>query len=205
MQNKLKVGKLDEKDVFRYILVFLRLWGVRGKIENYEVAKELADVINNVIPKLEKLRDKSLLTIDFDDYEEDIKTIYTKINDVKKIGATATSKTLHLLNPNLFVMWDQNIRSEWNKCLGKKNFKEFEENIGYITETATGYVRFMRLMQKVGNEFLKRYMKERGIQDRNKAEEMLSKEYCGKSIAKLLDEYCWLIATGRIKNIKDAC
>jgi len=27
MQNKLKVGKLNEKDVFRYILVFLRLWG----------------------------------------------------------------------------------------------------------------------------------------------------------------------------------
>lgn len=174
---------------------------MKSDIENYEVAEKLTNAINDIIPELERLRDKSLLTIEFDKYERNIKAIYTKIDEVKGIGATATSKILHLLNPDLFVMWDQNIRSEWNRCLDEKNFKEFKENIGRITETATSYVRFMQLMQKVGNEFLEEYMKERGIQDRNKAEEMLSKEYCGKSIVKLLDEYNWLIATGRVRNL----
>ncbi|MEM2111374.1 MAG: hypothetical protein QXX08_05800 [Candidatus Bathyarchaeia archaeon] len=58
-----------------------------------------------------KLRGKSLLGINFDDKKtvDAIKEAYNSAK-AKYIGAGAISKVLHLLNPELFVMWDGDIR-----------------------------------------------------------------------------------------------
>jgi len=42
-----------------------------------------------------------------------------KVKKVKKVNPTATSKILHSCCPDLFVMWDANIRARYHKYNGE--------------------------------------------------------------------------------------
>ena len=54
-----------------------------------------------------------------------------------RFAATATSKLLHLLQPNFFVMWD------------KKILDHYRTNNPQICDKGTGYCAFLRSMQEI--------------------------------------------------------
>ncbi len=136
---------------------------------------QLGHVLRNLEPHLETLRKKSFLHIRFDDKEisKNIKEAYEDLNNVKHVGATAVSKILHLMNPEIFVMWDEKICDMYN-----------------VKGSANGYLEFLEKNQRL----LK------GIFTEKECAKLRSK-FGNKTLAKLIDEFNWYIANEEIREI----
>ena len=175
------LNKLNEEEVKEIIAAFLILWGRMGRtVDRKDMNwKELINQLRNLCSKdfFKKLKNKSLLSIDESDGDA-IKRAYNSIR-VKYIGPTAKSKILHLLNPKVFVMWDEAIRKKYK-----------------VKGTATGYLKFLRRMKKELEEALgekRKWDEEKIVKEicKNLSTEELRKECTRKTLAKLIDEYNW--------------
>lgn len=108
---------LTVDDVRGIFIDFLNKWGCR--LRNYDnvTATNLRNCIVGIHPELSRIRDFSILDFDFDVNEnrERIDHVFNKFwfygsEIAKNYGPTCASKTLHIINPDLFVMWDDAIR-----------------------------------------------------------------------------------------------
>jgi hypothetical protein len=187
------LNKLETKEHVKGIIkIFLIQWGMMGGTVNRKDLdwEQLAKQIRSSKEAFRKLQGKSLLDIDLDDegVKDAIKRTYEAAK-IKHIGPTAISKILHLLNPEIYVMWDEEIRKKY-----KKKYK--------ITKNAEGYLNFLNRMQVEVKEALGERAKEKGCSEREIAEEIcrelpskkLGQEYSRKTLAKLVDEYNWWFA-----------
>src|SRR3972149_10565048 len=107
-------------DEARHLLVqFLNDWGCR--LRNYDdvTASKLKDCVIAVHSDLLSFQNYSILDFDVEDRGNNQKIInlFNKFwtfsggsQIARNFGSTATSKTLHIVNPNLFTMWDDEIR-----------------------------------------------------------------------------------------------
>ncbi|MEM2179118.1 MAG: hypothetical protein QXI49_07555 [Candidatus Methanomethylicaceae archaeon] len=147
--------------------------------------EQLTKQLHNYKEAFQKLLNKSLLNINFDNEEikNAIKKVYNSVK-IKHIGATAISKILHLLNPELFVMWDDDIRKKYKVAGNEKGYLEFlklvKREIEEVIEDKAKKIRCSK------EEIIKRICQELPS---NK----LGKEYKRKSLAKLIDEYNWWV------------
>lgn len=80
---------------FRYILTRFDLAAFRRTIQDTE-------------PIFQRLKHYRFQTADFDKLAEDIKSVYSKFKTL--VGQTGAAKMLHFKLPELFVMWDTDIR-----------------------------------------------------------------------------------------------
>jgi hypothetical protein len=88
------------------------------------------DTIMLVNPLFEALKPHSFETANFDLLADDIRSIYSQLKPfVKQTGA---SKIMHFKHPNLFVMWDKDIRSYYHVP---------------TASSAQNYLDFLRLMR----------------------------------------------------------
>jgi hypothetical protein len=94
-----------------------------------------------------------------------------RAGDVHSMGDAAASKTLHLLQPRLFVMWDKEIRRSAPE--------------GYGAYLAEMHRLALRLAEQAPTEDVESYL-----------QELLGYE-TKKTLAKYLDEYNWFEAVGR--------
>jgi len=137
-----------------------------------------------IFPIIKKCSDESIVTINFTPAtSKDIKEIFDKLCYItrKKFGKqkpefTDTSKLLHGILPDLFVMWDNNIR---------KALTEDERNGECYS------FRFLPNMQKMAKNILDTYIDEKGGDYRSSSKN-ISSLADGYSISKLLDEYNYL-------------
>ncbi|MCD6219244.1 hypothetical protein J7K43_02530 [Candidatus Calescamantes bacterium] len=115
-------------------LLILSTWnfaGFRYVLTSFDMNK-FRRTISEINPIFEKLKNEKFETADFDKLKGDISFIYNKLNElVKQTGAT---KIMYFKNPNLFVMWDINIRKMWN--------------IPQTHTTAEDYINFLKLMKQ---------------------------------------------------------
>lgn len=163
---------------------FLNKWGCRLATNNHEViAKHIIGVTRAIHEDLESLEELKLIDLDFESYGDAIKNCYQTMSSLVGSGFshTAVSKLLHMINPELFVMWDGPMR------------KGYKEDCT-ITEDADGYFKYMKKMreglQKVSQSFLITY--------EGCPAEFLSKKLeikTTKTIVKHLDEYNWITIT----------
>lgn len=125
---------LKEEHLEQIIKIFLIQWGMMGRTVNRKELewKKLHKQLRDSKEVFKKLHNKSLLEINLDDEEmaKSIKEAYSLMK-IKYIGPTAISKILHLFNPEIFVMWDEEIR---------KLYK--------VKGTANGYLEFLKKMKK---------------------------------------------------------
>ncbi|WP_456472867.1 hypothetical protein [Methanocaldococcus sp.] len=165
------------------IVRFLELWRVRNPPREPRDIKKLVNVIksNSVQRYLNILKGKSLTTLNIDKYKKPIEYLYTELQNIKGVGPTAVTKILHLLNPHVFVMWDEKIRTHY----GIKN-----EN-----PTSEDYIKFMKKMKCLALKFLKYYARDNNIKNLEYAERKISKHHRNKPLSKLIDEYNWLTIT----------
>ena len=79
-------------------------------------------------------------TVDLSNNEitDKIKLIYSSLSQFEGIKYVGATKIMHLLRPNFFVMWDTKIIKNYQK----------ETLRGYINTSPSGYVNFMKEMQK---------------------------------------------------------
>jgi hypothetical protein len=94
--------------------------------------KKLEGLVEELTPFFDKFTNKNFETINFDDFKEDVKLIYSKLSAIKGIEYTGASKVMHLANREVFVMWDDNIR---------------KRGYGFKTATAEDYLNFLKKMQ----------------------------------------------------------
>jgi uncharacterized protein YukE len=198
------VSELRLKEhVIDVIRIFLVQWGQMARaIEREKPPTDWDKLTKNIKSQrdaFQRLAGKDLLSIDFDEVAGDIECIYNKLAEVRNIGATATSKILHLLNPEVFVMWD-------GKIIEK--YKEKYEKVG---GNAKGYVEFLKAVQREVKEAIEEEAKRSGKSEKQIVEEIctnlpskkLGPEYSRKSLTKLVDEYNWTLAHRNNKNFQN--
>lgn len=170
--NRLRLCKIQEEDVKGPIRTFLLNWGMMGRVlkrKNYKGwEKRLAETLRGICNQLKEFRKLNLETTNISSQKDDIKKCYDAVSNIVK--TTSASKTLHVICPNFFPLWDLGIRervSGERRGLGKAG----------IGPSATGYYNFMVEIQG----FLNRYAK---------ILSELSRKY-SKSKLRITDEFMW--------------
>jgi hypothetical protein len=162
---------------------FLVSWGGLARV----VGRKDLDwsLLGQALRSLEKefaeIRNKGFLTIDFNDEKISyaLKTIYGRLDPLRYFGSPTTiSKVLHLLNPEIFVMWDRDIR------------KMYKTHNTRVRENPEGYLEFLKDVQKELLEALNERSRTSG-KTLNEVEREIRDRYRWKTIAKIADEYNW--------------
>ena len=85
---------------------------VRDNLEN-----DILEAYTKTKLELKKLKGERLENLNLNDgeLEETIKRIFLEFSSKKSIEFTGASKILHVLNPFVFMMWDNNIRNAYHK------------------------------------------------------------------------------------------
>jgi hypothetical protein len=175
------LGKLDfAQHLEGTIKQFLADWGKMWRVVNRPGLdwKGLGEALRKSEKEFEKLRNESIVSINFNEVtvSNAIKTIYRRTKGVPYLGgATAISKILHSLNPEVFVIWDTDIR------------KKYEKKNSLIGHSPEGYLEFLKATQKEVLEAL-RDRRKQTRKELTEIERETSSEY-KKTIAKLVDEY----------------
>lgn len=178
------LGKLDNvQDVRRVIKPFLVQWGIMGRVVGRKELEweRLGRTLRSLEEQFKNLRGKKFLTIDFDEeaVSSSIRTIYKELDNIPYIGGPTTiSKILHLLNPEIFVMWDNDIL----KYYKKKNKR--------IRDSPEGYLEFLKEAQKELKEAFGERQKQTGKKF-DEIEREIRGRYKNKTLAKIIDEYNW--------------
>jgi len=143
------------------VIDFVRRWNRRVPIgKNKDKIKR---AVLRLKPKFQQLKKCSLDDFDFSEKNVAlIKEIFHELSETA-LKSTGTTKLLHGLNRDLFVMWDKGICEQYG-CYQNEN----------------GYILFLRMMQDKARELIK---------EKTKAE--VEKEL-GRTLAKLIDEYNWM-------------
>ena len=172
---------LDRDEVGKVRDFVARTW----KTRNMQAKSEhLLPALKKVLPKLNKLRGKTILDVCLDesiDGKSIADVICSSFKGIANCGppskrngrpnneVTAASKILHIVNPELFVMWDSAIIRGY----GGYNRRLF-------------YADFLRRMQLLANYAIEQVKTECGL-TREDAIESLTCD--GHTLAKALDEF----------------
>ena len=192
---------LTDSEIRDNLLKFLHQWSTRGVPKN--CAGSLLEKIISIHPHLAALRSNNvcITTVSFQDsltvngtersIEAVIKDCYKAIIGVKGCGPTATAKILHILYPELFVMWDGPILEHF-KPTG-------------IRGSATGYFKFLEIMKANAQEVLTSFQAQSSLSPasthQQSPENYLSVQLDHnppKTMAKYLDEYYWVTVTNGV-------
>lgn len=100
-------------------IILLAVWNVgrfRFFASDTQNLEDLQNAINECNPLFEDIRKKtagkSFKTVNFDEIEQTVKNIYSKLSRVEGVRYTGASKVMHLINKEIFVMWDRDTRHE---------------------------------------------------------------------------------------------
>jgi len=175
----------DIRHVQRVIKLFLVSWGNMSRVVGRKGLKwkELGERLRNLEKEFSELRNKKFLTIDFNNavVANPIKTIYAKLDNLPYLGSPTTiSKVLHLLNPEIFVMWDNEIERKYHK----RNH--------YVKYTPEGYLEFLKESQKEIKEAF-HDCQEETRQELDEIEASVRKRYGNRTLARIVDQYNWMI------------
>jgi hypothetical protein len=186
-QVRKDLTKLDEaKHLIGILKPFLIKWGRMGRVVGRDGLdwEGLSERLRNLEIDFGNLREERFQTIDFrqEGILDSITSIYGKIDPLEYLGSPTTiSKTLHVLNPEIFVMWDIKIRQRYssrNRC---------------IQPNADGYLEFLKETQKEIIGALNDNKMETG-RELCEIEQEIRNRYENKTLAKIIDEYNYGLA-----------
>jgi hypothetical protein len=146
--------------------------------------QKFAEIYSKVSPIIQNLKSARLEDLDFnnDHVSDGIKRVFDSICDCSwKYESTDTSKILHTIVPDLFVMWDRNIRE---RILGDV---ECKWGAVYAND-------FLPKMQKEINDCISSFMSEKQL-DRAESAGRIRGLCDNKSFPKLIDEYNYMVCT----------
>jgi len=174
--------KLDDtKHLFGIVKPFLIKWGRMGRVVGRDGLdwRGLGEGLRSSEKDFGNLRKERFQTVDFevDRISDSITNIYGKLDPLPYLGSPTTiSKTLHLLNPEIFVMWDKDIRKGYKK----KNSR--------IRNNPEGYLEFLKETQKLIRNALNDCKRETG-KELDEIETEIRSKHKNITLAKIIDEY----------------
>lgn len=181
----------SDEEIKIKVLGFLNAWRCRIGITK-EVVTQIKEAYSEVIPYLRALEGEALENTDFEQ-QILVSPSSPKVSDCINFSmdvmigvgyrfrhVAAASKLLHMVNPALFVMWDNYIIMNYR-----------------LSRNANSYAyKFMPLMQQEANEAIETYMKDFSC-DRDQAIKGIKTYGTGKTLAKLVDEFnYWKFSSG---------
>lgn len=147
-----------------------------GKIDFSEILRNCVRLIKQAESLL---KDEHLDSVNLDEIENEVKILFREFS--KLFGSTGASKFLHILFPKLFVMWDSKIREMYD-----------------ISPDENGYFEFLKEMQRIIKKTLEDFAKDKELDVERAREELIA--ICdGYNPTKVLDEYNYLKAWGRMR------
>jgi len=178
-----KLDVITLKQVRETVLDFLNKWKCRI---SYDCAEKLQEALKQTHELFQLLRDMKLETVYFNEaitgekrVKDVIKEIFDKISSVKAgkrtIGFTATTKIMHMVVPELFVMCDEYIREEYG-----------------CAANSEGYLVFLSRMQKSVQRLIKEKPKDEICKELHNDQ---------RSLTKILDEYNYYTITWQKRRL----
>jgi len=123
--STLTLVELKEIHKTRILKPFLLDWGKMGRWLGHSGVEKIFLKIKtpSFASRIEPLRPLKLQSVNLNEYKREIIAVFDELSQTefktgKTVNSTATSKVLHLCCPDLFVMWDANIRSGYRKNNG---------------------------------------------------------------------------------------
>jgi hypothetical protein len=181
-----RLGEVTEPQVGDVVVGFPNKWKTRIP---YDCVPDLTRVLRSLNEPLRSLRAETLLNVDFNGAtatnsmtpSQVIINCFKAISQVRarnrEFGFTGTTKVLHMIVPELFIMCDDSIATGY----------------GYARNTV-GYGKFIIEMQQFARSIVDSYKSESGTDDTQAVREIL--RLCndeGKAFTKALDEYNYTI------------
>jgi len=170
-----------EIEAYLMILATWNFANFRYAVMDFDISA-FKEKIKELHPHFDKMKNENFRTINFYEYEENIKKIFVTLSKIKGIGYTGASKIMHLKNRNVFLLWDSYIRGSYPK----KYYNELEivkkglwtfKNYGTAPES---YIQFLKDTQEL--------FKHINFQDNR------------KTFAKAIDEFYYVNITLPIKK-----
>lgn len=166
------------------IIYFLHRWHTQGVPNTSKVP--LTKRIRELSCELDSLHGTTLHEVS----AEEAEGIYERISSpkIEGFGPTAIAKTLHILCPNTFVMWDTGIREDFQREL-----KNQGKRLGKKSEI---YGEFIKEMSR----FAKLTLNDTAITSLNEIIGKITRgrPFFPKTEAKLVDEYNWLTKVKKV-------
>jgi hypothetical protein len=115
---------------------------VRGRLE-----EDIIDAYKSARDHLQLLRGRRLENLDLNDevLSQAIKNVFQIFSSKESIKSTGASKILHLLNPHIFMMWDERIRKAYHVLHTGHN----------LNNVAECYLQFLKQSQEIVREVLR--------------------------------------------------
>lgn len=130
---------LCDLNVDSILRLYLLKWGRMGRVLGYKGCKRIGGKLEEMENQFGELQKLTLIIVDIGQKSDEFEILYNELLNakwksdkgrLKRVGPTATSKVLHLVIPDLFMMWDSKIRKTYG-------FKD----------SGVEYVRFLVNMQ----------------------------------------------------------
>jgi len=158
---------LDKEFVERILEPFFLTWGVMTRVLGFKGCEKIGEKLKAMNTQLERFRKKELLTTDLKKLAEEIIEVYEEIKNTKwrtkkgkdkRVGPTSAAKALHLVAPNLFMMWDRDIRSCYQfKESGKEYFRFLLTMQDWLKELETTIQKLQHKYKKSGTRIIDEY------------------------------------------------
>lgn len=134
------------------LLLILSTWNFasfRYAVKKFEIV-EFERILKSLKQHFKSFENKQLQTLDIDLYSNEIKIIFNSLSKIKGIEFTGASKLMHLINPDVFVMWDGYIRGEKPQKYYKELlvFKNGDFKYKKYEKSGAGYVLFLKDMKE---------------------------------------------------------
>jgi len=185
---------IDSDEAIAGIFVLLFCWNKSfyGKKTFSEMGKHIEEFRRFIRRERElilKLRCLRLEEINFSEVIDGMTIgdgIYHLFNKLRSfLGLVGASKALHLLLPNLVVMWDNSIITHYG-----------------VPKSARGFLEFQKRMKMELDEAINSYMAEHGVGREEAVRKIIHERYgdTPRPLTKMLDEYNWVVTRpwGRI-------
>lgn len=183
-------GAVSPDEFKESVITFLNEWGGRHIRKDAEVAGVFLSGLNELQDKFQNLSNDMLVTVNFDHQGKLVQEIFDYLRLISwenrgpfrsvtvHLGETFASKLALVMNPSLFVMWDDGIA--WR-------FWEHK-----MIESLWDYAGFLKLMQEEAKSVISDFQASAGSED---PALFLSGKFdypIPKPLPKFLDEYNWL-------------
>jgi len=180
--------ELTDKEIMRRVVNFLNQWSSHIK-KTPEVVIGIKEAHRDSLSYLKMIQAETLwdlnlekkMIINNNEFKlgEILHHIFKRYRDIGyHLREVASSKILHHINPNVFIMWDNRIIRAYN-----------------VKRTSADYVYdFLPLMKEKTNQVIESYVRDYKL-DRDEAINKLNSYREHKTLVKLIDEYNWITYT----------
>lgn len=193
--------KAHSKDRVEGVSHILEKWNSRvwKRVEREKAVDQVEKAIKDVEIFLNEFSGETIEDIDLERNSEAIKKVFEKFEEKDSIKITGASKALHLLNQDLFVMWDMEIRENYHKRLHSKI-----DSLSPLSHRDKDYRDCYYAFHKDCKEFAKKLKEERTLESiledhftdlKPSTKKLYDKFDYRETIPKMIDEYNYVTFT----------